>query len=136
MSASTSTQDARAEPLVIVVDDDAMTRHLMHDLLPLDGYRVVTWGAGAGAAELIAREQPALVILDVRMETERAGIAVLRALRQRPDTAHIPVLVASACMPYLEPDERGEIGALRGEVMGKPFRLPDLLATIGQMLAA
>jgi len=77
-----------------------------------------------------------LVILDVRMEHPRAGIEVLHTLRRNPDTAHIAVLVASACMPYLEPSERDEIAALRGEMLSKPFWLPDLLEKIEVMLSA
>src|SRR4051794_36347088 len=93
MQAATGIRPAPDAPLVVVVDDDDMTQHLMRDLLPLEGYRVVTWGSGAGAVELIARERPALVILDVRMEHPRAGIEVLHTLRRNPDTAHIAVLV-------------------------------------------
>ncbi len=136
MDTAASAQAERAAPLIIVIDDDAMTQRLMHDLLPEAGYRVATWGGATGAAELVARERPALVILDVRMEYERAGIDVLRSLRRNPATEAIPVLVASACMTYLESDERDEIAALRGETMSKPFWLDEFLGRVRELVAA
>ncbi len=125
-----------ASPLIAVVDDDPAIRKIMGYLLPGAGYRVVMWERATGAAAMIARERPALVVLDIKMEHDRAGMDVLRAVRRQSATADIPVLIVSAWADTLAPDEYDEIGAARADTMMKPFEFRDLLEKIGAMVAA
>ncbi len=127
--------DAPSPPLIVVVDDDALILKMLRYFLPSAGYRVVTWARAHGAATMIAREQPALVILDIRMEHDRAGMDVLRTLRTRRETGDIPVLFVSAWADTLTPDERDEIRAARADTMMKPFEFDDLIGRMRGMMA-
>jgi len=80
---------ASGPPLIAVIDDNTLILKMLRYYLPSVGYRAVTWARATGAAAMIEREQPALVVLDIRMEHERAGMDVLRALRERPDEEQV-----------------------------------------------
>jgi len=71
---------------VLVVDDEESIRHLMRMTLELDGYRVLTAEDGPSALELFEKEDPEVVLLDVRMPG-MDGIEVLRRIKEaNPDT--------------------------------------------------
>ncbi len=82
------------EGLVLVIDDDPVSRELMQRHLTRAGYP--TRGAAGGNAGLkLARElRPAAITLDVLMP-EMDGWAVLAALKADPDLADIPVIMAT-----------------------------------------
>ena len=52
---------------VLVVDDEARIRSSLRGILGDEGFRVLDTGDPAGVMDLIARENPALVLLDVWM---------------------------------------------------------------------
>jgi DNA-binding response OmpR family regulator len=122
-------------PLIVVVEDDALILKMLRYYLLSMGYHVVTWTRATGAASLIAREQPALVLLDMRMERDRAGLDVLRAMRMRRESETIPVLFVSAWADDLTTDERDEIHAAHAEAMMKPFDFADLIDRMRRMMA-
>jgi CheY-like chemotaxis protein len=120
-------------PLIAVVDDDATFVDLMREVLTDEGYCVVVGTAEEDAAAMIAREHPALAILDLRMQGADSGITILRALRDHPSTAALPVLVCSADLAFLR-DHAGDLRALDCRTLPKPFDLDTLLCTIHAML--
>ena len=65
---------------VLIVEDDALARKGMGDLLSLWGYEVSTAGDGAEALERVAEELPAVVVSDLVMPG-MDGLALLSALR-------------------------------------------------------
>jgi two-component system NtrC family sensor kinase len=66
---------------VLVVDDEESIRHLMRMTLELDGYRVLTAEDGPAALEMFEKEEPEVVLLDVRMPG-MDGIEVLRRIKK------------------------------------------------------
>lgn len=77
---------------VVVVDDNADARELLTRHLSRDGFRVVGACNGAEAIEIVRREQPILVTLDVLMPG-LDGWEVLAALKADPSTDDIPVVM-------------------------------------------
>ncbi|HKQ61763.1 MAG TPA: response regulator [Candidatus Polarisedimenticolaceae bacterium] len=75
---------------ILVVDDDASTRHLVQGLLKKAGHSVTACADGASALEQLAAARYDLVLLDVWMP-ELDGIAVLGRMRELPQTP--PVIV-------------------------------------------
>src|SRR5262245_49615792 len=74
---------------VLIVEDDALARKGMADLLALWGYEVVTAGDGVEALERASEEPPAVVVSDLVMPG-MDGLALLSALRvDQPDVAVI-----------------------------------------------
>jgi signal transduction histidine kinase/CheY-like chemotaxis protein len=83
-----------AEPIatVLVVDDDQNARELMQRGLAKEGFRVVTAAGGEEGLRLARELQPDVITLDVLMPG-MDGWAVLRALKNEPITAAIPVIL-------------------------------------------
>jgi threonine synthase len=83
-------------PRVAIVDDTPEARRLIRRILQSQGnYTISEASNGREGLELIQRELPDLVILDLMMP-EMDGFAVMDALRARPETANIPVIVSTA----------------------------------------
>ena len=83
-------------PRVAVVDDSSEARRLIRRILQSQGdFEIFEAVNGREAIELVNREHPDIVILDLMMP-EVDGFAVLDALRSKPETANIPVIVATA----------------------------------------
>src|SRR4051794_26909450 len=86
---------ARRLARVVVVDDGPAFRRLVVETLRTRNCEVVEALDGARGLELIRRERPDLVIMDVRMPG-LSGLEVTRTLAADPATAHIPVILLSA----------------------------------------
>lgn len=74
--------------------------------------------SGKDALDRVADFAPDLVLLDAMMP-EMDGPEVLRQLRGRDDTKHIPIVFMTANVQAAEIEEYKELGAL--EVISKPF---------------
>ena len=77
---------------ILVVDDDAKIVRLVRAYLERAGYRVSEASDGRAALAAIARDRPALVVLDL-MLPEIDGLSVVRAIRRTADT---PIIILSA----------------------------------------
>jgi CheY-like chemotaxis protein len=111
---------------ILVVDDDPTILATVCEALDLEGFPVVTANNGAEALDVIARNPPSLVLLDMRMPV-LDGWGFMRALRERGLSLTVVVMTAAA-------DARrwaAEIGA--NAVLSKPFELNELVATVGQL---
>ena len=124
---------SRGQPRVVVVDDDDDLLALMATVLEDEGYAVEVHRECEGAAELVRRVQPDLVILDVVFGREPMGWHVLEALKAHADTAAVPVLICSANHRSLQ--EHGGLIARQGaRALQKPFDLDSLLDATAEML--
>jgi DNA-binding response OmpR family regulator len=74
---------------VMVVDDEPIVRDVVGRYLERDGHRIVTAEDGDSARQLIARQAPDLVILDVMLPGGTDGLALCRWIRSRSDLAVI-----------------------------------------------
>jgi signal transduction histidine kinase/CheY-like chemotaxis protein len=111
--------------IVLVVDDDANVREMMHRYLETQGFRVITAADGFEGLELAKRMRPAVITLDAIMPG-LDGWAVLAALRTDRDTSSIPVVMVT----ITDDEKRGySLGA--AEFVSKPIdwdRLSKVLA--------
>ena len=80
---------------VIIVDDSAINRHLLGQLLRFLGAEVLEADGGRTAIDMISREPVDLVMLDIRMP-DLDGFEVLSHLKSDPELSHIPVVMVSA----------------------------------------
>jgi DNA-binding response OmpR family regulator len=125
--------DAR---LVLVVEDDPVTRTFLIDNLMADGFRAVgTSGTGEGLRAIEVR-QPALVVLDLGLE-DGNGLALLDRVRGADGLASridpdLPVIVLSG--------RAGDADRVRSFARGaddhlnKPFLYAELLARVRAVL--
>ncbi len=112
-------------PRVAVVDDTPEARRLIRRILQSQGdFEIFEAENGREAIELVDREHPDLVILDLMMP-EVDGFAVLDALRGKPETANIPVIVATAKALTIDEKSRlqGQIQSLmlKGDFLNDEF---------------
>lgn len=110
---------------VAVVDDTSEARRLIRRILQSQGdFEIFEATSGREAIELVSRERPDLVILDLMMP-EVDGFAVLDALRSQPETANIPVIVATAKELTVDEKSRlqGQIQSLmlKGDFLNDEF---------------
>ncbi len=110
---------------VVVVDDTSEARRLIRRILQSQGdFEISEATSGREAIELVTKERPDLVILDLMMP-EIDGFAVLDVLRSRPETANIPVIVATAKELTVDEKSRlqGQIQSLmlKGDFLNDEF---------------
>lgn len=78
-----------------MVEDEPTTRELLRRTLEGSGWVVEEARDGRAALDSVARQRPALILLDL-MLPELDGFGVLRTLRAAPDWQTIPVVVVTA----------------------------------------
>ncbi len=118
-------------PRIMVVEDEEALALLLRYNLEAEGYEVETIDRGDEAEIRLAEQVPDLLLLDW-MLPGLSGIELCRRLRQRRETARLPVILLTA---------RGEESErVRGLTTGaddyvvKPFSVPELMARIKAML--
>ena len=114
---------------VLVVDDDAVTRHLLRTVLEQGGYAVTTAADGAAALEE-ARKAPDLILLDVWLPG-MSGLDVLERLRGEGLRPRVVVMTSDDTPETM-------LQALRGQALryvSKPIERGDLLDLVETVLS-
>lgn len=111
---------------VLVVDDDAVLRGTMCDVLRQDGWAAHSAEHGAAALEFLKYNEarPSLIVLDVMMPV-MSGYEFRQAQRNDPDLRDIPVIVLTA-MRLTEFDAK----MLDAPVLPKPLEMEQLLTEV------
>ncbi len=114
-----------AQGMVLVVDDDALIRDAVMELLAFEGFVAVGASNGEEALARLRRDEvaPALILLDLMMPV-MDGWQFRAAQLADPDLARIPVVVMSASDPA---------GVAADALIAKPFEVGALLATIARV---
>ena len=117
---------------VLVSDDDPDIRELVRYLLEDAGFQVSTAADGPTVLAAAAADPPDLVVLDVMMPG-LSGLEVCAALRDRPETATVPVIMLTA--KAQEADITRGLGSGADDYVVKPFSPRDLLSRVRAVLA-
>jgi DNA-binding response OmpR family regulator len=122
-----------APATVLIVDDSDVNRLLVAATLRRDGYRILEAADGGAGLDMIARESPDLVILDVMMPG-MGGPEMMRRLRARSGSSTPRILLMSAL-------DESESAALARELgadshMVKPFAPAALRDRVKALLSA
>jgi EAL domain-containing protein (putative c-di-GMP-specific phosphodiesterase class I)/DNA-binding response OmpR family regulator len=114
---------------ILVADDEPDLRELLRINLEAQGHEVLMASDGTEALALATARRPDLIVLDIMMPG-LDGLEVLRALRQDPANADLPVVLLSARGSDNEIFEGWSSGA--NYYITKPFELDELLDFIEQ----
>src|ERR1700730_12281472 len=119
------------EPVrMVVADDDPDLLELLRLNLEAEGHAVKVACDGDQAFELAVAARPDLLVLEVMMPG-MDGLEVTRRLRQRPETAALPIVLLTARGSNPEILEGWQSGA--DYYVTKPFELEHLLYFIQMM---
>jgi len=91
---------------IVMVDDNTDFLFTMETFLERNGFEVLTADDGQKGIELIRKEQPDLIMLDIMMETLFSGFEVCKQVRSDSDLKYIPIIGISGMGEELEIDYR------------------------------
>src|SRR5580658_6298272 len=117
---------------ILIVDDDERVRALFAECLRDKGYEVREAAGGFQGLELVRKNLPDLVLLDVRLP-DVSGVEICRQIKNDPALADVFVALCSG--EATESDDK--VGGLQvgaDEYLVKPFGLQELLARVGTLL--
>jgi len=107
----------------LIVDDDEGMRELFTLGVKALGYKVHVVENTASARAWLAKQVPAIIILDVMMP-DGNGLDLCRWIRAQPLTLRVPVLMTSALKDEETVQDALELGAM--DFLRKPFAMADL----------
>ena len=114
---------------ILVVDDEWELRNLLTEFLTGEGYDVIQASNGEEALELAEKEEPQVILLDVKMPGID-GIEVCRRLKEEDKTRFIPIIMVTAL------EDRDVDAFVEGadDFVTKPFSLVELSFRVKSML--
>lgn len=120
-----------AAPKILVVDDQPINVQLLKRKLEKEGMVILTAYNGSDALELVGREHPDLILLDVMMP-DMDGIEVCQRVQANEDTRSIPIIFITA-----RTSKEGKLeglGAGAVDYITKPIDLDETLARVQTQL--
>lgn len=116
---------------ILIADDEENLITLVKDNLEMEDFTVVTARDGIETIEVVVKEKPDLILLDVGMP-RIDGIEVCRRLKSDKQTAHIPVIFLSALVRGEDVRRGLEVGAER--YLPKPCTPRQLIRVVREEL--
>jgi len=77
---------------IVIIDDNTDYLFTMKTFLSRNGFEVETAPDGQTGIELIRKERPDLILLDVMMETTFSGFEVCQQIRNDSELKSIPII--------------------------------------------
>ena len=115
---------------ILIIEDDPDVRNLTEFILR-DDYEVTSSEDGRHGIEKAMQERPDLILLDIYM-AGLSGFEVCRMLKEKPETASIPVIMLTAGAQRQEVSEGYASGA--DDYIIKPFEPEELVERIESLL--
>ena len=117
---------------ILIVDDVDANVLLLKLLISKAGYKTLTAYNGRDALEIVDKQRPDLILLDIMMPI-MDGHEVARRLRELPDKADIPIIFLSALNSTEDIVQGFKLGA--ADYVSKPFNKDELLTRINHQVS-
>ncbi|WP_321480487.1 response regulator [uncultured Bacteroides sp.] len=121
-----------SEYKILIVDDVPSNVLLLKVLLTNEKFNVVTASGGMQALELVEKERPDLILLDVMMP-EINGFEVAQRLKQKEETAEIPIIFLTALNGSSDIVKGFQMGG--NDFISKPFNKEELIIRITHQIS-
>ena len=118
---------------ILVADDEPNIVISLEYLMKREGYTVLVARDGQEALDMIARERPELVLLDVMMP-KKSGLEVCQAVRASEELQATKILMLTAKGRDTDLAKGLALGA--DAYMTKPFSTRELVQKVAEMLGA
>jgi len=121
---------------ILVVDDDQVIVKTLSMLLTANGYKALTATDGPGAATIVEREKPDLILLDIQFPPDamniggalQDGFFIMEWLRRMGEAGDTPIIIISASNSRKDQKRAAEAGAVA--FFSKPIDRLELLSSI------
>ncbi len=120
-----------AKPQVLIVEDEPEIADLIRFHLERDGMEARAVHSGRQALEVLKREAPDLIVLDI-MLPDVGGLEICRRIKASPETREIPVVMVTARGEETDVVAGLELGA--DDYVVKPFSPRVLMARVRAVL--
>lgn len=117
--------------MIFCVEDDNSIRDLMIYTLNSAGFEAKGFAEGESFFEALQDQKPDLIMLDVMLPGDD-GITILKKLKAQSNTAHIPVIMATAKGTEFDKVIGLDMGA--DDYLTKPFGMMEMIARIKAVL--
>jgi two-component system KDP operon response regulator KdpE len=121
--------EPKNKPKILIIDDEPRVIRLVREVLSATGFEVLAAFSGENAIDVVALEQPDLVLLDIILPGTMDGYEVAKRLREFTD---VPVIMLTAKVREVDLLKGFEVGA--DDYITKPFSSKELLARIRAVL--
>jgi DNA-binding response OmpR family regulator len=119
---------------ILVINDEQPILELFQLMLEQEGYDVHLSLIAFEDVREVERIAPALIILDLKVGKDTAGLLLLQQLRMYRPTMRIPIILCTAGLRMMQ--EQEEILRAKGiPIVYKPFDVDEMLAVVAHMLA-
>ena len=122
---------APGAPTIVVAEDNPDQRALYVALLSGAGYRVLEAADGSEAVDVVRRERPGLVLMDVTMPGT-SGWNAVRTLKEDVETRDIPIIVVTGLASAWDRDASMASGC--DEYLAKPVSPVRLIEEVKKFL--
>src|SRR5262249_43923583 len=117
---------------ILVVEDQADNRRILRDLLTSAGYEIIEAENGQEALDVVARERPNLILMDIQLPV-LDGYEATRRIKADPELRAIPIIVITSYA--LSGDESKARAAGCDAYVTKPFSPRAVLAKIREYVS-
>jgi signal transduction histidine kinase/DNA-binding response OmpR family regulator len=127
-------RNQQSNSYVLIVDDEPLVREMLVAMLAKEGWTTKEAENGRVALEVVQKQCPALILLDLMMP-EMDGFEFVEALRSQPWAEHVPVIVITA--KHLSADELMHLNKHVQHVIQKgAYSVNDLLRDVKCLIPA
>jgi len=118
---------------ILVVDDDRDILESITMILTSAGYDVLSADSSGACRDVLEKEHPDMIILDIMMDTMTEGISLAMELKSDPESMKIPVIIVSSIEKYTGfPIDRDYLKV--DDCLEKPLKPQVLIDTVGKYL--
>ncbi len=118
---------------ILIVDDEVHIRDIIRFRMEVEGFEILEANNGRNAIEVLTKEQPNIIVLDVMMP-EMDGWEVCRFVRSQPDISKTPILMLTAKTEIRDKIHGMQAGA--NDYLTKPFSPNELVVRVQKLLQA
>ena len=116
---------------ILVVEDNPVNTELVKDILFELGHSVVHSETGVDAMQLARTNQPALILMDIRLP-RLSGIDVTKFIKAQDDLKHIPIIALTASA--MKGDEEKILQGGCDDYIPKPIQVIEFINLISSYL--